>query len=179
MREITFLIAKLSAIEKRSLPPRANAYDTKAEIGRIFRSIGGDRAGGEERVHVSLERCRRGRRWRAEGNKTAEGRDGRNRRNLLVPEGARRARTDYPSIIWGWGGERAERKGEKRAKKWRARKSGNGARTRREDPKWTSFPAELGFSGPRFPLNAHATQRASLYPGVPRSIRFRRSKRCN
>lgn len=48
MREITFLIAKLSAIEKRSLPPRANAYDTKAEIGRIFRSIGGDRAGGEE-----------------------------------------------------------------------------------------------------------------------------------
>lgn len=60
MREITFLIAKLSAIEKRSLPPRANAYDTKAEIGRIFRSIGGDRAGGEEGVHVSLERCRRG-----------------------------------------------------------------------------------------------------------------------
>lgn len=48
MREITFLIAKLSAIEKRSLPSRANAYDTKAEIGRIFRSIGGDRARGEE-----------------------------------------------------------------------------------------------------------------------------------
>lgn len=46
MREITFLIAKLSAIEKRSLPPRANAYDTKAEIGRIFRSIGGGRGGG-------------------------------------------------------------------------------------------------------------------------------------
>lgn len=128
MREITFLIAKLSAIEKRSLPPRANAYDTKAEIGRIFRSIGGDRAGRRGGVHVSLERCRRGRRWRAEGNKTAEGRDGRNRRNLLVPEGARRARTDYPSIIWGWGGERAERRGEKRAKKWRARENRGTAR---------------------------------------------------
>lgn len=70
---------------------------------------------------MSLERSRRG-----EGNKTAEGRDGRNRRNLLVPEGPRRARTDYPSIISGWGW--MEGRGEKRAKKWRARENRGAAR---------------------------------------------------
>lgn len=115
--------------------------------------------GGEEGVHVSLERCRRGRRWRAEGNKTAEGRDGRNRRNLC-PGGStprqNRLSIHYLGLGRGEGGEERREEGKKVA---RARKSGNGARTRREDPKWTSFPAELGFSGPRFPLNAHATQR--------------------
>lgn len=66
-----------------------------------------------------------------------------------------------------------ERRGEERAKKVaRARKSGSGARKDSETGR--VFRRILG------PFKrAHATQRASLRPGVARSIRFRRSKRCN
>lgn len=163
MQELyTFLIAKISAIEKRSLiddrslPPRANARGTRkfGEYSDRFEAIAQERRGGYTCPLRDLEGGDGGAR-REEGNKTAEGRDGRNRRNLLVPEGARRARTDYPSIISGrgrsgWRGE--ERRGRK---KWRARENRGAARekTRRLDE----------FSGFSVPLNARTPRREPRY----------------
>lgn len=164
MQELyTFLIAKISAIEKRSLiddrslPPRANARGTRkfGEYSDRFEAIAQERRGGYTCPLRDLEGGDGGAR-REEGNKTAEGRDGRNRRNLLVPEGARRARTDYPSIISGRGGSGWRGEERRGRKKWRARENRGAARekTRRLD----EFSG--GFS---VPLNARTPRREPRY----------------
>lgn len=141
----------------RSLPPRANARGTRkfGEYSDRFEAIAQE--GGYTCPLRDLEGGDGGAR-REEGNKTAEGRDGRNRRNLLVPEGARRARTDYPSIISGRGRGGSGWRGEERRgrKKWRARENRGAARekTRRLD----EFSG--GFS---VPLNARTPRREPRY----------------
>lgn len=125
----------------RSLPPRANARGTRkfGEYSDRFEAIAQE--GGYTCPLRDLEGGDGGAR-REEGNKTAEGRDGRNRRNLLVPEGARRARTDYPSIISGrggsgWRGEERRGEGEKSGARAKI-----GERREKRLGDWTSFPAD-------------------------------------